>query len=232
MLPLKKGPKPEILKQMETSWTAEFLAALKAGETPSHAMRHRYRHPTIKSALRSETSDKCAYCESKIVHLYPGDIEHIAPVSKFPEKYCEWKNLTYACAQCNRRKLDYWSDTEPLLNPYVEDPAEHLIFCGGFVIQRPGSNKGLLTHEKLELSRMALVERRQEKLRALATLLDRWALLPNGNLRDVVWLQIERETSPSTEYSATMQAHLAQCVRASSGALPIGTETDNPPPTP
>jgi hypothetical protein len=39
-------------------------------------------------------------------------------------------------------RRDYDSDDEPLLNPYDQDPGEHLLFVGPIVLERPGSDLG------------------------------------------------------------------------------------------
>ena len=62
--------------------------------------QNRYSRPEIKAELIAETKGKCAYCESKITHIYPGDIEHIIPKSIFPRLTFTWANLTLGCYWC------------------------------------------------------------------------------------------------------------------------------------
>ena len=104
---LVKGAIPKVLQDKAQQWTEELLAVLARGEKPTDAIKGRYRHPDIKNAIKVETSDKCAYCESKITHIAYGDIEHIIPKSKVPARAYEWQNLTLACDICNGNKGDF-----------------------------------------------------------------------------------------------------------------------------
>ncbi|SRR6266403_339664 len=115
MIKLEKLEEPKVLRDNGAVWTEEYLTARTDG-TLTDAIRYRYRQPAIKTAIRDETSEKCAYCESKITPTYPGDVEHILPTSEFPDLVCSWPNLTLACGECNRRKSNYYSREEPLIN--------------------------------------------------------------------------------------------------------------------
>jgi hypothetical protein len=69
-----------------------------------------------KPALVAAQHEKCAFCEAKIRHTQPGDVEHFRPQAatrqskdaplRKPGYYWlayEWTNLLLACAECNRR---------------------------------------------------------------------------------------------------------------------------------
>jgi uncharacterized protein (TIGR02646 family) len=75
-----------------------------------------YKQSDVKDALIQLFNGKCAYCESKILHLYPGDVEHFRPKSliKYPKEdkvteikpgyywlASDWNNLLLACKNCN-----------------------------------------------------------------------------------------------------------------------------------
>jgi uncharacterized protein (TIGR02646 family) len=77
-----------------------------------------YKFPENKEALISASHSKCAYCESKVDHVYPGDVEHLKPKSIFPELEFSWPNLGYVCSVCNNSKNDFYSTTTPLIDPY------------------------------------------------------------------------------------------------------------------
>src|SRR5687768_6014392 len=103
MRKLEKLPIPELLAANGTQWLEEYI------KDPSSATtRYRYRAREIKDALREETGWKCVYCESKIGHNTPGDVEHKVPSRKNPALHFDWYNLTVACTECNRRKNDYF----------------------------------------------------------------------------------------------------------------------------
>jgi len=73
-----------------------------------------YAHEETKKALKKVFNNKCAYCESYIMHIEPGDIEHFRPKAEIhtidgavlkPGYYwlgADWKNLLLSCIKCNR----------------------------------------------------------------------------------------------------------------------------------
>lgn len=75
-----------------------------------------YAADDVKLALRTDQADKCAFCEAKILHVTPGDVEHFRPKRAFqqskgdrltyPGYYWlayDWGNLLLACSNCNSR---------------------------------------------------------------------------------------------------------------------------------
>lgn len=75
----------------------------------------------IKPDLMRMFKDKCAYCESRLGVIAPGDIENFRPKAGArglssqeyaPMHYWwlafEWENLLIACQLCNRHKKDYF----------------------------------------------------------------------------------------------------------------------------
>ena len=132
----------------------------------SAAVAGGYRHQDVKISIKAETSDKCAYCESKITHVYWGDIEHIYPVDARPELRFDYGNLTLSCAPCNNYKGAYYNPQAPIVHPYTDDPADHLVGLGTLVWQRNGSEVGQRTITLLRLNRPTLCEQRMERLAA------------------------------------------------------------------
>lgn len=208
---LNKGQCPDVLSEKGAIWTTEFMAARAAGNV-SDTQRFRYRDPTIKAAILEETFKKCAYCESKVTHVHPGETDHILPVSKRPELFVSWENLTLVCTECNRRKGDYFDNAEPLVNPYVDEPDEHLIFWGPIVLNRPGSLMGYRTEKQIELSRQALIERRTEKMMLLRPLIDQWQMTADGPTRELLKKEIMKEAVATAEFSATTRSYLRQAL--------------------
>lgn len=76
MIKLRKGKKPAVLEKKAALWTNNLLTKIANGTRLSKAEKGRYRHPQIKAALKEETREKCAYCESKFLHVTHGDVEH------------------------------------------------------------------------------------------------------------------------------------------------------------
>ncbi len=75
-----------------------------------------YAHASVKSALISAQNGKCCFCESKIIHIAYGDVEHFRPKAGYRQKASddlgrpgyywlayEWKNLFFSCQLCNQR---------------------------------------------------------------------------------------------------------------------------------
>jgi uncharacterized protein (TIGR02646 family) len=210
MIKLRKLEEPELLKANKDLWTKEYLQAKTTGNM-TNAINYRYRHPEIKARIREETSDKCAYCESKVTHTYPGDIEHILPRSIFPELAVEWENLTLSCGECNRRKSDYHSSEEPLVNPYRDNPEEHLFVAGAFIFGKVADGKGALTELKLELNRAELIERRYERIKSLKNLAERYANQAAGTLKDLLRKELLKEIERDKEYAFISRAFLKLC---------------------
>jgi len=73
-----------------------------------------YSHKDTKKALKDIFKSKCAYCESFIMHIEPGDIEHFRPKAEIHTKTgqilipgyywlgAHWTNLLLSCIKCNR----------------------------------------------------------------------------------------------------------------------------------
>lgn len=220
---LQKASKPQVLIDNAGDWTAELLAILARGEKPSDTVKGRYRHAQIKDALKSETSHKCAYCESKVTHVTYGDIEHIIPKSKVPAKAYEWDNLTLACDVCNTNKGDEYSDDpansqDNLIDPYADTPTDHFIFSREIITPRPDSPRGYITDDIIKLSRNELVERRRERMEFIDGLIMAWSNAQPA-LKDVLLKNLyEKHLQPSDEYVASSLAYIAHL--RSAGVLP------------
>lgn len=212
MISLTKLPKPDVLEQHEEEWTQEYLRYVAGDASISPQARFRYRHADIKTTIRQETNEKCAYCESKVSHVHPGETDHIRPVSKQPHLVVRWENLTYVCSECNRGKSDYDSDQEPLLNPYNDDPEEHMTFYGPMALPRPGDAAGYRTIRVLKLGRSSLFDRRRERIQELQGLIDSWSRLKDGATKDLLKEQILEYAEADREFSALARAFLRQSV--------------------
>jgi hypothetical protein len=72
---------------------------------------------------------RCMYCEDGL----GTDIEHFYPKAKYPKRAFDWKdNHLLACSHCNsnlkREKFPVINRRPTLLNPSVDEPAQHLAF--------------------------------------------------------------------------------------------------------
>lgn len=209
MIKLTKLEEPQLLKENKKKWTEKYLKLCEVNDKITDPVKFKYRDKEIKAQIKKETHDKCAYCESKITHVSPGDIEHIIPKSYCKELIFEWTNLTLSCEQCNRtRKRDYYNPKEPLINPYIDNPSQHLMALGVFITHRPGDKKGELTEQILELNRKELIERRTERLKSLVNLADKYANENNVQLKEILKQQLLEEANDDKEYSFVVREYL------------------------
>jgi uncharacterized protein (TIGR02646 family) len=197
----------ELLARMRER-AARLRQHLDAGEEPPQALLNSYRDPELKQHLVEEAHGKCVYCESKITHVYFGDVEHMKPKSAFPAERLDVTNLALACALCNNAKGDFWDDTAPFLNPYTDDPKEELLALGYIIARRPGHDRARLTIERLGLNRPALVERRKERVELLQALADQYMQTPPGSIRDLLRAELCRHAADTGEYALIVRSYL------------------------
>lgn len=211
MIKLNKLEEPQLLKDNKQSWTSQYLSLLSTGKPVPVSLKYKYREPSIKEQIVKETNGKCAYCESVVSHVCPGDIEHILPKNKEarPDLYVEWSNLTLSCEECNRtRKSTYYDPSDPLVNPYDDNPDDYLLPIGPMVMNIPGNRKGYITYTILELNRSGLFERRVDKLYSIKSLADMWGVERNPVVKDVLESELKKEASPDNEYSFIVKGYL------------------------
>ena len=214
MIALKKEDIPAILAKEAQNWTTALTTKLNSGKKPTNTEKTRYRHPDIKQALIKETHGKCAYCESKILHVSPGDVEHIFPKSKRPELTFEWNNLTLACTECNRRKdAEDFCDSKLFVDPYKVDPVEHFWFAGPAMIPVPGNDAAHATWKKLELNREKLFGVRQEAIEDLRVRLSNIAKTLDPDARAILIAETLEEASAKKEFSAMARDFVSDGLR-------------------
>lgn len=208
MIQLFKGPKPQILIDFGQQWTEELMQCVRNGINIPESIKGKYRHQEIKISVMHETNCKCAYCESHISHQYPGDIEHIIPKSKYPRLTFTWNNLSYACYWCNNHKKDYIDKNCKLLNPYKDNIGEHLRAFGPLIMHINNSKRGELTHKKIKLNRIELVERRIEALQELQNLIDKYRQETVVALKEILYNELLDSCLPHKEFSCCKKQYL------------------------
>ena len=205
---------PEILATNKVNWQAEYEA-----DPTSDTKKYRYRKRPIKTQAKAETSSKCAYCESKIGHNTPGDIEHKVPTSVDITRHFDWTNLTIACTECNRRKNDYFSTVKPFLDPYNEDVESQIVHHGPIVSWAPNTPHAEISIKTLELhnrKRVDLILRKIEKIGELDERLERHAKETDLILKEIVWKEIEEMGNAENEYSGMINQVLVTYASAAS----------------
>jgi hypothetical protein len=206
MIALTKTDEPEILVQNAATWTADLQTEIQNGGDKVAYRTSKYRHPQIKEALKQETHRKCAYCESKPLHVTFGDIEHVIPKSEDVNLTFEWSNLTLACDVCNTNK----GTKVGLIDPYGCDPEQEFEFFGPQIFHRSGHAVAEYTHIELDLNRMDLLERRRDRLRALRDKFEKFDMNPDPALAQLLKnAALAYETSQDREFAACARAFLA-----------------------
>lgn len=83
----------------------------------------------IKQPLLASSHGKCAYCECDLTKESKYmEVEHFEDKGTDPTKVVVWSNLLPACKRCNGAKGTHNVRAEPIVNPYFDDPKQHIGF--------------------------------------------------------------------------------------------------------
>jgi len=200
---IQKLSPPDVLAENKASWDAAVQA------DPANCNKNRYRHPDIKARLLEETACKCAYCESKIGHNCPGDIEHKAPKSKRLDLLFDWQNMTIACTECNRRKLVYYEPACMFLDPNADDVESMILHVGPFVFSASVNPRAEITVRLLKLDSMEgrreLIARKLERLEDIKNLIERITTETSAPLKEVLLDSLKEHCATSSEFSGMVK---------------------------
>lgn len=118
MIKLTRAAKPAYLTTEKINQlTNDFLKSGKSVWNNEH----------IKSTLLASSNSKCAYCECPLdKDSNYMEVEHFADKKNNPNLVVEWDNLLPACKRCNGAKANHDVNVIPILNPYLDDPKDHL----------------------------------------------------------------------------------------------------------
>lgn len=169
-------------------------------------MSSNYNNPDVKKSIADSSHSKCMYCESKIKHIDHGEIEHIKPKSLFNDLIFSWENLGFTCSVCNKNKSNYYSASTPVIDPFIENPGDHLIALGTLIFSKNASDKGQITQSKLDLNRAALVEQREIKVTEIHVAIDRFQRVVNPDVKKALFAELEKFLIDSSEYSFVSRA--------------------------
>ncbi|ELB2838166.1 HNH endonuclease [Vibrio alginolyticus] len=177
---------------------------------PAALAANNYKHPDNKAALKDASNDKCMYCECKISHIDFAHVEHIKPKAedKYPELMFVWENLGYACPKCNNSKSDKYHEDTPYINPYNEDPEQHLVAYGTYLFSKNGSERGDLTINDLNLNRPDLLEKRQVKIEELKRTIDACFRTSSQALRKAALAELQKEAEADKELSLFVKSYM------------------------
>jgi len=205
---LEKLATPNVLVENHDGWLTAFLA-----DKTNKTNKYRYRHPEIKKTLMEETGWKCVYCESKIGHNTPGDIEHKIPSSKVENLHFNWENLTTACTECNRRKNNYYKEGEEFLDPYNENVENAIQHYGPILGWKIGHERAEITVKILELdtkNRFPLISRKIEKIEEVNNVIERYVKEESLAIKKLMKQKIKRMIDKKSEYSGMIKSIMKQ----------------------
>jgi uncharacterized protein (TIGR02646 family) len=177
MIAVKRVVKPDILLKHEATWTKAIRTAPNA--TAKEAAINKYKHPQIKQTLETMFHGKCAYCESYILNVDYGDIEHFKPKSKFSHLAVKWDNLLLSCKKCNDKaqKGEHWPTKAfggPLVNPCKERPTTFFEFVFDEITRialvKPLNIRGETAERIYGLNKHTLLKDRNNAVRKLVAL--------------------------------------------------------------
>ena len=167
-----------------------------------------YADPVNKDALRKSASGKCMYCESKIEHVSYAQIEHIKPKKKFPELEFAWENLGFCCQRCNSNKGTKYNESMPFINPYNENPEDHILFIDHVIWPKQNSKRGEYTIKEIGLNRSDLIERRKDKIEGIKKMIIAAFRTATESLRMQIIDELRKEAEKDKEYSAAVKSVL------------------------
>lgn len=105
----------------------------------------------LKKSLMELSYGKCAYCEcylSKESNYV--EVDHFEDKNHNEDKVMLWENLLPSCKHCNVHKSDHDVIAEPIVNPFVDDPKNHLYLQ--YYRYKPKDKKGTTTIDVLQLN--------------------------------------------------------------------------------
>lgn len=118
MIKINRLPCPEQLTQeVKDAKTAKYRESAISVWNESY----------IKDTLLRMSHNKCCYCECNVVAggSYM-EVEHFHPKGLYPEEVVDWDNLLPSCKKCNTQKGEHNTVAEPIINPAVDRPQDHL----------------------------------------------------------------------------------------------------------
>lgn len=167
----------------------------------------------IKESLLKSSNGKCAYCECFLTNESNYmEVEHFEDKNSYPDKVVDWDNLLPSCKKCNASKSTHDVNSEPIINPYIDEPTSHLAMR--FYRLRGKTIKGNVTIEVTNLndmqrsvpSRFEIGEKIHELLLTAKDRLVKYESDKTVRKRNRLYASIEgllTECQPNASYAAT-----------------------------
>jgi len=158
MIKLKLSDKPKKLtKEVQEKLTDDFI---KSGKKKV-VWKAKYIH----TAVIDLAFGKCCFSEIKLdTKSTYTEIEHFYPKDLYPKKVVEWGNLLPSSKKCNTTKGKTDTEKEEIVNPFIDEPKEHLFFENFRLYPKEGSLIGKRTIDTVALNdRLHFVNPRSEE---------------------------------------------------------------------
>ena len=118
MIKLNQASKPTFLTDEKVAELTDIFKSTKNSV---------WNNDHIKTPLLSSSYGKCAYCECPLTsESNYMEVEHFEDKKHNADKVVIWENLLPSCKKCNGSKSTHNVVDEPIINPYIDDPKEHL----------------------------------------------------------------------------------------------------------
>lgn len=118
MIKLQRPDKP---MQLTNERVAELTAEFKLSE------KSVWKQSYITKSLLEMSFGKCCFCETNINEESKYmEVEHFYPKSLYPDEVVQWDNLLPICKRCNIAKSNHDTKLEPIINPVIDNPKDHL----------------------------------------------------------------------------------------------------------
>lgn len=177
-----------------------------------------WNNDNIKTALLDSSFNKCAYCECPLTkESNYMEVEHFEDKKHKPDKVVVWDNLLPSCKKCNGSKGTHDVVSEPIINPYIDNPKDHLALRLYRI--RGKTSKGRTTIEvtnlnhssRLVFSRYEIGEKLCELLDIAFERLENYEAKSDTRSRNRLIKVVEGlliECQPSASYAATTATNL------------------------
>ena len=176
----------------------------------------------LKDSLKELSYGKCAYCECSLTkESNYMEVEHFEDKKHNPDKVMDWDNLLPSCKHCNGHKSTHNVIAEPIVNPFTDNPCDHLYFQ--FYRYKGRNAKGDKTISVLDLNdgerklvdtRFEIGNKLQESLEELLVKFDTYIKQPNIPNKNKLIGAVHgtlRQCQPDSEYAAICATVLHSC---------------------
>lgn len=168
MIHIERLEKPRILKEKQEEWQQKYNERL-LDNPKARPESAKYAHKEIRMRLGECSSDKCFYCETKLLG-HPREVDHFVEVSIDHSKAFDWENLYLSCPNCNDKVNHNVIPVQTALDPCADSNEEirsNIFFDDELVCMQPASTKGKNTINKYHLNSDSLMLKRGKRLRMI-----------------------------------------------------------------